>query len=46
MADSKKVKMLAPNIGDFESEANAQASEFIRIPTSAVTRVVKLVEID
>ena len=38
------VKMIAPNIGDFDSGTNAQASGFIRIPSAAVTRIVRLVE--
>lgn len=44
VGESKGVKMLAPNIGDFDSGANAQASGFIRIPSAAVTRMVTLVE--
>lgn len=44
VGESGGVKMLAPNIGDFQSGANAQASGFIRIPSVAITRVVELVE--
>jgi hypothetical protein len=41
---SERVTMLAPNIGDIESEGGAQGSGYIRIPTSCVTRTVDLVE--
>lgn len=41
---SRKVLMLAPNIGDIESGSTAQASGFIRIPTAAVTRIAELIE--
>jgi hypothetical protein len=41
---TKKVLMLAPNIGDIESGSTAQASGFIRIPTAAVTRIAELQE--
>lgn len=46
VGDMGGVKMLAPNIGDFDSGENAQASGYIRIPSSAVTRVVELKEVD
>ena len=36
--------MLAPNLGDIESGSSGQASGFIRIPKSAVTRRVVMVE--
>lgn len=42
--ESRGVKMIAPNIGDFDSGTHAQASGFIRIPSAAVTRMVTLVE--
>lgn len=42
--DDKKVKMLAPNMGDMDSESNIQAVGIIRIPTGAVKRIVKLEE--
>ena len=38
------VKMLAPNVGDLDSDEK-QASGFIRIPTQAITREVLLSEI-
>lgn len=38
--------MIAPNIGDFDSGTNAQASGFIRIPSVAVTYMAMLVEED
>lgn len=41
----KDVIMLAPNIADIESGGTAQASGFIRIPASAVTRKVELQEV-
>lgn len=46
VGESEGVKMLAPNIGDFKSGGNVQASGFLRIPTVAVTRQVGLVEVD
>jgi len=42
--DDKQIKMLAPNMGDMESEGNEQAMGILIIPTAAVTRVVKLKE--
>jgi hypothetical protein len=36
--------MLAPNLADIESGGSTQASEFLRIPKSAVTRQIKLIE--
>jgi hypothetical protein len=45
IAKTKKVLMLAPNLGDIESGGTAQASGFIRIPTAAVTRITGLEEV-
>lgn len=45
VAENDDVKMLAPNIGGCCSGENSQASGFIRIPASAVTRIVGLAEI-
>lgn len=45
VGDSGGVKMLAPNIGNIDSEDSAQASGFIKIPTQAILREVCLVEI-
>jgi len=42
VAENKNTKMLAPNVGDIDSDDNIQASGFIRIPASAVTRQVVL----
>lgn len=42
--DDKDMKMLAPNMGDMESENNAQAAGIIRIPAGSVKRIVKLEE--
>ena len=44
VAETDKVLMLAPNLGDVESEGYAQASGFIRIAKSAVPRRIVLVE--
>ena len=44
VAETDKVLMLAPNLGDVESEWSAQGLGFIRIAKSAVTRRVVLVE--
>ena len=44
VAETDKVLMLAPNLGDVESEGAAQGSGFIRIAKSAVTRRVVLTE--
>ena len=44
VAETDEVLMLAPNLGDSESEGSAQGSGFIRIPKSAVTRRIVLVE--
>ena len=44
VAETDEVLMLAPNLGNTESEGSAQASGFIRIPKSAVTRRVELIE--
>ena len=43
VGETDGVKMLAPNMGDLDSDG-VQASGFIRIPTQAVTREVALVE--
>ena len=40
----EKVKVLAPNMGEIEDAEQIQASGIIRIPTSAVTRIVHLRE--
>ena len=42
VGETDEVLMLAPNLGDIESGGSAQASGFIRIPKSAVTRRVEL----
>ncbi|MDC0641357.1 hypothetical protein OAP24_04265 [Porticoccaceae bacterium] len=44
VAETDEVLMLAPNLGNTESEGSAQASGFIRIPKLAVTRRVELIE--
>ena len=44
VGETEAVLMLAPNLGDIESGGSAQASGFIRIPKSAVTRRVELIE--
>ncbi len=44
VGETDDVLMLAPNLGDIESGGSGQASGFIRIPKSAVTRRVELVE--
>ena len=44
VGETDEVLMLAPNLGDIESGGSAQASGFIRIPKSAVTRRVVMVE--
>jgi hypothetical protein len=44
VGETDEVLMLAPNLGDIESGGSAQASGFIRIPKSAVTRRIKLIE--
>jgi hypothetical protein len=44
VCETAEVKMLAPNVGNFESEDNKQASGFIRIPTRCITRQSLLVE--
>lgn len=44
VAETDEVLMLAPNLGDVETEGSAQASGFIRIPKVAVTRRITLVE--
>ena len=42
VGETDEVLMLAPNLGDIESGGSAQASAYIRIPKSAVTRRVEL----
>lgn len=44
VAEDAAVLMLAPNLGDQDSEVNAQASGIIRIPRRCVTRMTPLVE--
>lgn len=44
--DTQEKKVLAPNMGDIESELNIQACGVIQIPTCSITRIVKLEEID
>ena len=44
VAETDEVLMLAPNLGDVETEGSAQGSGFIRIPKVAVTRRITLVE--
>ena len=44
VGETDEVLMLVPNLGDIESGGCAQASGFIRIPKSAVTRRVELIE--
>ena len=46
IGETDEMLMLAPNLGDIESGGSAQASGFIRIPKSAVTRRVELVVLD
>ena len=45
VAESERVLMLAPNLGDVASEESGQASGFIRIPRSCISRMVELVEV-
>jgi len=40
--ESDKVLMLAPNIGDCESDDNIQGSGFIRIPKSAIIKTTNI----
>ena len=44
VGETDEVLMLAPNLGDIESGGSGQGSGFIRIPKSAVTRRVVLIE--
>ena len=44
VGETDVVLMLAPNLGDIESGGCGQGSGFIRIPKSAVTRRVVMVE--
>ena len=44
VGETDDVLMLAPNLGDIESGGSGQASGFIRIPKSALTRRVELIE--
>lgn len=43
--DGLDKEMLAPNMADIESEQNIQASGIIQIPSSCVTRVVRVEEV-
>jgi hypothetical protein len=43
VGETDNMIMLAPNIGDKESES-AQGSGFIRIPKSCITRIAQLIE--
>ncbi len=42
--DGKRVKVLAPNMGDVDSDGNVQASGLIQIPTRCVVRQSRLKE--
>ena len=42
--NDERMKVLAPNMGEVEDAEQIQASGIIRIPTSAVTRIVCLRE--
>ena len=42
--DGNSVKALAPNMGELGEAQNIQASGIIRIPTSCITRIVRLRE--
>ena len=42
--NDERMKVLAPNMGEVEDAEQIQASGIIRIPTSAVTRIVRLRE--
>ena len=42
--DDEQVKMLAPNVGDIDSEENNQASGIIRIPARSVKCITNLTE--
>ena len=42
--DGKKVKALAPNMGDLGDENSAQASGIIRIPARCISKISKLKE--
>lgn len=44
ISEENRVKMLAPNMGDIQSDANMQASGIIRIPEAAIIRIVELKE--
>lgn len=44
VSEANGVKMVAPNMGDIDSEDNLQASGIIRIPEAAITRMVELKE--
>ena len=46
IAENKRAKVLAPNIGDIESGGSTQGSGFIRIPVASITRQVELTEND
>lgn len=42
VAENERVVMLAPNLGDVDSDDGAQGSGFIRIPVSAIVRSMEL----
>lgn len=42
--DDENIKMVAPNMGDMESEDNILGVGILRIPTGSVKRIVKLEE--
>lgn len=42
--DTKRIKVLAPNMGGLEGKANVQACGMITIPTRCIRRVTKLKE--
>lgn len=44
--DGEDTKMLTPNMADIKNENNIQGSGIIQIPTSCVTRVVRIEEIE
>lgn len=44
VGESKRAKMLAPNIAALEHGGSSQGSGFIRIPARSITRVVDLTE--
>ena len=44
--DDEMTKALAPNMGEIESASQIQACGIIRIPARAITRIVRLVEVE